>query len=167
ELPTDQSQDADDETPKPTTFFPKPKEEESASAKERLNFIHQSPIPLSWSLEKVLAERWTHLGGLRTALEIYERLELWPEVALCYAATEQEDKAKQLLMDQLLLPETTPGVPRLERIPRPAEAPRMYCILGDIESECAWYERAWQVANYRYARGARSIARTQISVSCL
>ncbi|RPA80153.1 TPR-like protein [Ascobolus immersus RN42] len=165
ELPTDEAGVPEEETPKPTTFLPKPKEEESASAKERLSYIHQLPLPLRWSLEKELAERWAHLGGLRSALEIYERLELWPETALCYAATEQEEKGKKLLLDQLLLPETAPGEPRQERLPRPAEAPRMYCILGDIESDVSHYETAWKISNFRYARAIRSIARAQISAN--
>lgn len=149
-----------------TTFLPKPEATESASVQERLAFIFQLPIPTRWDLERELADRWTSLGGLRTALEIYERLELWAEVALCWAATEREDKAKKVIERQLY--EDRPdGVEteRVERNPLPPNAPRLLCILGDIESNPKHYERAWEVSNHRYSRAKRSLGRHYLNVN--
>lgn len=84
-----------------TTFLPKPKTSESAPASERLLHIHQLASPTRWKLEAELADRWVSLGGLRTALEIYERLEMWAEVALCWAASDREDEARKIIRRQL------------------------------------------------------------------
>ena len=84
-----------------TTFLPKPKASESAPASERLLYIHQLASPTRWKLEAELADRWASLGGLRTALEIYERLEMWAEVALCWAASDREDEACKIIRRQL------------------------------------------------------------------
>ena len=139
-----------------TTFLPKPKQAESAPASERLKYIHQLTTPPRWKLESELADRWVSLGALRTALEIFERLQMWAEVALCWAANDQEDKAREIIRDQLF---TDTGIERIERNPLPADAPRLFCILADIEKDVAAYERAWQISNCRYARAQRSLAK--------
>lgn len=161
-----------DEQTQTTTFLPRPKLSESASASERLQYIHMLSSPTRWELESELATRWTSLGGLRSALEIYERLEMWPEAALCWAATDREDKAKHIVRKQLNTPtsgvdatvdadtESWEGTPR---DPVPADAPRLYCILGDIDNNIAMYEKAWEVSNGRYARAQRSLGRLYIS----
>lgn len=95
-----ESNTAKDETP-PSTFLPKPKASESAPASERLLYIHQLAPPTRWKLEAELADRWVSLGGLRTALEIYERLQMWAEVALCWAASDREDEACKIIRRQL------------------------------------------------------------------
>ena len=152
-----------------TTFLPRPKESESASASERLRYIHQLASPLTWALESELASRWVALGGLRTALEIFERLELWAEAALCWAATDREDKARQIVRLQLyrrIGSELTDGQDEAaeehkdnEASPLPADAPRLFCILGDLDKEPKHYERAWDVSNKRYARAQRSLGK--------
>lgn len=84
-----------------TTFLPKAKASESAPVSERLLYIHQLASPTRWKLEAELADRWVSLGGLRTALEIYERLQMWAEVALCWAASDREDEARKIIRNQL------------------------------------------------------------------
>jgi len=153
---------------KATSFLPKPKESESASAPERLRYVFQLASPARWDLESELAQRWVQLGGLRSALEIYERLEMWAEAALCWAATEKEDRARKLIRKQLF--HATDGRDDhevdddekwegKEREPSPADAPRLFCILGDIGQEPAMYEKSWEVSGQRYARAQRSLGR--------
>ncbi|KAI5855880.1 hypothetical protein BZA05DRAFT_389927 [Tricharina praecox] len=151
--------ESDDTTVAPT-FLPQPKEGESASIRERLLYIHQLPIPTRWELEAELASRWSSVGGLRTALEIFERLEMWPEVALCWAATEQEEKAKGVIRKQLFEDDS-----EQERAPPPPQAPRLWCILGDIENNAAHYEKAWTVSNNRFARAKRSLGRYYMNIN--
>lgn len=151
-----------------TTFLPKPKASEAAPASERLQYIYPLCSPSRWDLEAELAARWVSLGGLRSALEIYERLEMWAEAALCWAATEKEDKARKIVRKQLFHAtsgrgeqaddeeEKWEGAPR---DPPPVDAPRLYCILGDIDRDPAMYEKAWEVSNQRYARAQRSLGR--------
>jgi tetratricopeptide (TPR) repeat protein len=154
-----------------TTFLPKAKESESAPVTERLRYIFQLASPTRWELEAELAARWVQLGGLRSALGIYERLEMWAEAALCWAATEREDKAKRLVKIQLF--HATKGGPEVSELeidddeewegparnPPPLDAPRLYCILGDIDNSIDMYEKAWEVSKQRYARAQRSIGR--------
>ena len=146
-----------------TSFLPKP--ERSASAEERLEYIWALNFSTRWSLEAELASRWASVGGLRTALEIYERLRMWAEVALCYMGTAREEKARLVLRKQLYGP-TDNGVeddnekfegPELSSLPD--NAPRLFCILGDIDKNPSMYDRAWEVSNHRFARAQRSVAR--------
>ncbi|OKL61729.1 hypothetical protein UA08_03062 [Talaromyces atroroseus] len=151
----------------PATFLPRPQESESAPAEERLEYLWTLSFQTRWNLEAELAQKWVSLGALRTALDIYERLEMWAEVALCYAATEREEKAKTVTRRQLYQRTNVDAVdgddsesyegPELS--PLPADAPRLFCILADIDAEPALYERAWEVSGQRYARAQRSLAR--------
>lgn len=157
---------------KVTSFLPQAKEGESAPVSERLRYIFPLCSPSRWELEAELAARWVNVGGLRSALEIYERLEMWAEAALCWAATEKEEKARRLIRRQLfhatsgddeaadLDAETWEGPPR---DPAPAEAPRLYCILGDIGNDLSMYETAWEVSGKRYARAQRSLGQRYIA----
>ncbi|KAJ9358564.1 tetratricopeptide repeat domain protein [Paecilomyces variotii] len=148
-----------------TTFLPRPEKSESAPAADRLEYIWLLNFSTRWGLEAELANRWVNLGGLRTALDIYERLQMWAEVSLCYAATEREDKARTIVRRQLY-ERTNKDVededekfegPELSTLP--ADAPRLFCILGDIDKDPSMYERAWEVSKMRYARAQRSLAR--------
>lgn len=158
-----------------STFLGKGTESESAPVTERLRYVFQLASPTRWELEAELAARWVSLGGLRSALEIYERLEMWAEAALCWAATEREDKAQRMVRRQLF--HATNGGPDISetgvgedeewkgpaRQPPPADAPRLYCILGDIGPSIDMYEMAWEVSKHRYARAQRSIGRYFLS----
>lgn len=157
---------------KVTNFLPQAKDTESAPVMERLQYVFPLASPSRWELEAELAARWVHIGGLRSALEIYERLEMWAEAALCWAATEKEDKARRLVRKQLFHAtagddetadaetETWEGSPR---DPPPAEAPRFYCILGDLDQDLSMYEKAWEVSGKRYARAQRSLGQYYIA----
>ncbi|KAF2722983.1 hypothetical protein K431DRAFT_283489 [Polychaeton citri CBS 116435] len=154
---------------KATNFLPRPKDaSESAPASERLRYIFQLASPTRWDLEAELADRWVQLGGLRSALDIYERLEMWAEAALCWAATEREDKAKNIVRRQLFhasngKPDNETGDDEIwdgpARDPPPLDAPRLYCILGDLDQDVAMWEKAWEVSKERYARAQRSLGR--------
>ncbi|KIW14117.1 hypothetical protein PV08_06898 [Exophiala spinifera] len=148
-----------------TTFFPKPSSSEAASVAERLQYVYQLSPPLRWELEAELAARWTHLGGLKTALEIYRRLQMHAEVALCLAATNSEGEAINLLKDLLFEKAESDGFDEEDskammlRSPAPADAPRLLCILGDVTSHPDYYKLSWTVSGNRYARAQRSLAR--------
>lgn len=169
---TDGSNDAENTDATATSFLRKGESGDSAPASERLQYIFQLATPTRWELEAELAQRWVSLGGLRSALDIYERLEMWAEAALCYAATEKEETAKKLVRRQLFHAtnggdetnigddETWEGI---ERQPPPADAARFYCIIGDIDNDASMYEKAWEVSGQRYARAQRSLGRLYIS----
>lgn len=157
---------ADESSGNPSVFFTKVKEDEMATVAERMRFIHQLHPPFRWELESELAARWTQLGGLKTALEIYERLQMHAEVALCLAATDREAEAVSRLKT-LLFQDTSKdwqdGDEVSMREPLPAETPRLLCILGDIQQEPKYYNLSWTVSNNRYARAQRSLGKFYVS----
>lgn len=166
-----------------TTFLPRPKTSESAPVSERLKYIFQLATPTRWTLEAELASRWVSLGGLRTALEIYERLEMWAEAALCWAAVDREDKAREIVRrqlyrsklsanssespDSIMADDDDDDYLEEERDPLPTDAPRLFCILGDIEKSPVLYERAWTVSGNRYARAQRSLGKYYLTAKDL
>lgn len=162
---------AQQKSSEPTTFLPRPEKSDSAPAADRLEYIWCINFSTRWDLEAELAKRWVDLGGLRTALDIYERLQMWAEVALCYAATERESKAKSIVRRQLFEatgPDEDDENEQFdgpERSPLPADAPRLFCILGDIDKDEKMYERAWEISGQRYARAQRSLARYYLTIS--
>ncbi|RMZ82463.1 hypothetical protein DV737_g1984, partial [Chaetothyriales sp. CBS 132003] len=148
----------------PSTFLPKAEASESASVAERLQYIYQLSPPLRWELEAELAQRWTEMGGLKTALEIYKRLEMHAEVALCLAATKREAEAKKLLVDLLFDPSSpdslTADTTTVKlKTPAPPDTPRLLCILGDITSAPVYYQLAWTASGKKYGRAQRSLGR--------
>ncbi|TDZ37288.1 TPR repeat-containing protein [Colletotrichum spinosum] len=175
---------------KPTSFFPAAKETETAPAHVRLEYIHALSSPPRWHLESELAYSWAGVGSLVSALEIFKRLRLWAEVALCLAssaATDDEDgrgsggeqKAKAIVRWRLFHKKGDPVVEHAdpdaevdeadvtyldpatftgpERVPPPPNAPRLFCILGDLENEPSHWERAWEVSKHRFARAQKSL----------
>lgn len=176
------------QAPKATSFLPAPKASESAPAHVRLQYIHALSSPPRWHLESELAYAWAGVGSLASALEIFKRLRLWAEVALCLAssaASEDEDgrgsggeeKATGIIRWRLFQrtgqeatasdadDENIEDVMHLkaadfkgpERTPTPPNAPRLWCILGDLEEDPAHWERAWEISKHRYARAQKSL----------
>lgn len=177
---------------KPKSFFPVGESTESASADVRLQYIHALSSPPRWHLESELAYAWTGVGSLVSALEIFKRLKLWAEVALCLASSATldnedgsgrggggEEKARAIIRWRLFhrkdrdpaaddeeLDENT-DIATLkaedftgpERTPPQPNAPRLFCILGDMESDSAvaHYERAWEISKNRYSRAQKSL----------
>ncbi|ORY70493.1 uncharacterized protein BCR38DRAFT_320480, partial [Pseudomassariella vexata] len=174
--------------PKPTSFLPAPKATESASAQIRLQYVNALSSPPRWHLESELAYAWASVGSLISALEIFKRLRLWAEVALCLASSAAssdedgrggggEEKARAIVRWRLFHrtgASATDSDEDLdsfvdadalsykdfygpERSPPPPNAPRLYCILGDLENDPAHYQRAWEVSNRRFARAQHSL----------
>ncbi|GJC78820.1 TPR repeat-containing protein [Colletotrichum liriopes] len=178
------------DTEKPTSFFPAAKETDTAPAHVRLQYIHALSSPPKWHLESELAYSWAGVGSLVSALEIFKRLRLWAEVALCLASSAStddesgrgsggEEKAKALVRWRLFHRTGQPVVENAdpdaedlgrdvtylnpadftgpERSPPPPNAPRLFCILGDLENEPAHWERAWEISKHRFARAQKSL----------
>ncbi|KAK2059505.1 TPR repeat-containing protein [Colletotrichum caudatum] len=179
------------DTEKPTSFFPAAKEADTAPAHVRLQYIHALSSPPRWHLESELAYSWAGVGSLVSALEIFKRLRLWAEVALCLATSASaddesgrgsggEEKAKALVRWRLFHRTGQPVAENAdpdaeavaqgdvtylnpadfagpERSPPPPNAPRLFCILGDLENEPAHWERAWDMSKHRFARAQKSL----------
>lgn len=108
----------------------------------RLRFIYLIPLMPKWSLDSKLAEKLLELGALKSALEIYERLEKWTDAALCYASTGDSNKGIQLINKALEID--------------PNDA-RSWSVLGDIKQNPELWQKAWEIG--RYASAKRSLAK--------
>lgn len=155
-----------------TQFFPKAKESETAPIQERLKYIYQLNTPTRWEIETELAYAWSKTGSLVSALEIFKRLRLWAEVALCYHSIDQSGRALQIIRRQLYHSKKGPGMDKYAidaeevltekwdgeiRSPPPPHAPRLWCILGDLEQNPECWERAWEISGKHYARAQRTL----------
>lgn len=127
-----------------TRMIPQVAEEEDkvilASA-SRLRFIHQLPLMPQWQMDSKLAEKFMSLGVFRSAVEIYERLGMVCEAALCYAAVGDDKEAENILIE------------RINTHPRDARA---ISILGDVRQDPELWQKAWDVGKYYKAQGSLS-----------
>ena len=136
---------------------------------ERLLYIHDIPLPNKWEMERELGIRYLSLGVVRSALEIFERLEMWEQVVNCYQSLEQPEKGVSVVRDLLegrkaevdtVLTRGKSDISesRREQIDTAREA-KLWCLLGDLEPQSceAHYRRAWEVSRNTSGRAARSM----------
>lgn len=114
---------------------------EDSGVEERMAYFYDLLLPSKWEMERELGKRFVSLGVLRSALEIFERLEMWEEVVACYQMLEQPSKAKEVLSRLM------------EQDP---ESPKLWCILGDLEQNPDHWLKAWEISGKRYARAMRT-----------
>ncbi|KAI9302722.1 hypothetical protein BJ944DRAFT_269499 [Cunninghamella echinulata] len=116
--------------------------EDVADAKERMGYIYDLLLPSKWSMERELGHRFMGLGVIKSALDIFERLEMWEDVVACYQMLDQKSKARAIV--ERLLKEQP-------------ESPKLWCILGDIDEDPQYWEKAWEISHHRFARAMRSL----------
>lgn len=116
-------------------------ESETSSVASRLRFIHQLPLMANWTMDAKLAEKYMSLGVLKSAIDIYLRLNMAVEAALCYAAVDDEAEAERLLID------------RIQSHPNDVRA---ISILGDIKEDPLLWNKAWEIGKYAKAKASLS-----------
>lgn len=140
-------------------------------APERLAYFFQLDLPAKWEMQAELAKRYATLGVLRSALEIYERIELWEEVVQCLGALGRQeegiDVVKDLLegrkteADQVVVNKKTSGLEPTQprRLINAARKGKLWCLLGDLEPDHAesHYMTGWEVSGHHSSRAARSL----------
>jgi tetratricopeptide (TPR) repeat protein len=137
-----------------------------ASLPQRLRYLHSLPLPSKWELERELARRFGALGVVKSALEIFERLEMWEEAVGCWKAIEQRDTALNVVRDLLAgrreeadaVFARARGKTATAALDAAREA-RLWCLLGELEPERSreHFERAWEVSRGTSARAMRSL----------
>ncbi|KAF9004309.1 tetratricopeptide repeat domain 27 [Cyathus striatus] len=135
---------------------------------ERLLYFHSIPLPSKWELEKELALRFMSLGVVKSALEIFERLEMWEEVVKCYGSLERPEKGIAIVHDLLegkkaeaeaVMARGKDVSTRWRDIQDSTRQAKLWCLLGDLEPEKAEedYKRAWEVSKETSGRAMRSL----------
>ena len=118
----------------------------AAPAEQRLAYAPLVAFPARWELQRLIADKYRRLGAVRSALAVYEELELWEEVVECLALLERPLRAERLLRDLLA------------RSP----SPRLFCLLGAITDTDEPYVSAWEVSGRRYAKAAFALGRRAV-----
>ena len=141
----------------------------SAPLSERLRYIHDMPLPSKWLLERELAMRFLSIGVVKSALEIFERLEMWEEVVKCWQAMERPQRGIAIVRDLLegrkeeaervIAKGKVVSKPTTARNTDRAREAKLWCLLGDLEPEHAraHYERACEVSGGTSGRAMRSL----------
>ncbi|KAI1795004.1 TPR-like protein [Ganoderma leucocontextum] len=136
---------------------------------ERLLYAHSLVLPSKWELEKELAHRFLTLGVVKSALAIFERLELWEDVVKCYASIERADQARAVVRDLLagrkteadaVLAHAKAATDAARRTTLDAaRAAKLWCLLGDLEPAHAveHYTHAWELSGHASGRAMRSL----------
>ncbi|OBZ70468.1 TPR repeat-containing protein C19B12.01 [Grifola frondosa] len=119
---------------------------------ERLLYIHSIPLPSRWEMEKELAMRFFSLGVVKSALEIFERLEMWEEVVKCWQSMERRDKGVAIVRDLLegRKAEESPRCHSGGQVVVSARRPRAHNALEH-------YNRAWSISKETSGRAMRSL----------
>ncbi|TCD64236.1 hypothetical protein EIP91_004338 [Steccherinum ochraceum] len=139
-----------------------------STVSERLRYIHDIPLPSKWEMQKELAKRFLSIGVVKSALEIFERLEMWEEVVECWKGLEMRGKAVAIVRDLLegkkaeadtvISRSKAAAIGQRQTTDTIREA-KLWCLLGDLEPDHALqhYERAWELSKETSGRAMRSL----------
>ena len=139
-----------------------------STTSERLLYFHSIPMPTRWEMEKELAQRFLSLGVVKSALEIFERLEMWEDVVKCYGALEKPEKGIVIVRDLLegrkaeaeaVISRGKSNTGHRQVVKDATREAKLWCLLGDLEPENSvdHYERAWTISKETSGRAMRSL----------
>lgn len=140
-----------------------PYHETGANVQERLRYFHDLALPPTWELERELATRYLGIGVVKSAQEIFERLEMWEEVVKCYASTDKNvqaiDLVKELLQGerQESAQTMTLRAGKMTGYMSKSRQAKLWCTLGDLERDTKHYYKAWEVSGESSARAMRAL----------
>ncbi|TIA90537.1 hypothetical protein E3P99_01493 [Wallemia hederae] len=136
---------------------------------DRLRWFFAMPMPAKWELERELAQRFVAMGVVRSALEIYQKLEMWEDTIICYVSTDRQgdalDTVKGLLEGRIVESQTvtTRGKATVDSSTRTRmdvmRVAKLWCLYGDLDVEnCEQhYKKALEVSGGSSSRAHRSL----------
>ncbi|KAK9083931.1 hypothetical protein Scep_030402 [Stephania cephalantha] len=128
--------------------------ETSPGVAERIRYlygVYVTPIPV---LKKDYGELLVGCGMVGEALKIFEDLELWDSLIFCYGYL-----GNNFILNSLLEKKAAAAELIKARLCEMPNDPRLWCSLGDVTNNEAYYEKALEVSNNKSARAKRSLAR--------
>ncbi|CDF40144.1 unnamed protein product [Chondrus crispus] len=150
-----------------------------AAVAERNMLLFASAVPTRWELKKELAISFGRIGLVKSAMEIFEKLEYWDELVDCHRLIGNLGHAEALVREQLDLLDRAvveDGMPGEAEIAsgvlnfgakgavhaRAARRPRLLCVLGDVTRNKEHFETAWTESGGKYARAKRALGRMSV-----
>lgn len=132
------------------------------NGQDRLNWSFAVWFPTEWDCDREQGLMFASLGAFKTALEIFERREMFEEAVQCLVNLGRVEDAESVVLGQL------------ERFPEDA---KLICVLGDVQrrywerklasgdetTEAAFktaedtYLRAWDISGSRLAKAQRNL----------
>lgn len=97
------------------------------SVKERFSYAFASSLQPKWHIQLQLCELLISLGMIKTALDIYLKIQAWEQVITCYTILEMRHKAAEVIHREL---QKKPTI-------------LLYCLLGDAIDDPTCYKTAW------------------------
>jgi len=139
-----------------------------STPQERLAYFWSIGLPSSWEMEREVAKRYASLGVVKSAMEVFERLEMWEEVVHCWQSLERPDKGLEIVRDLLegrkeeadaIVLKGKEARRNIKPVLDRAREAKLWCLLGELESERAveHYEKAWDVSEHTSGRAMRSL----------
>lgn len=105
----------------------------------RLSYAFSSFMTPRWEIEAQLGDLMVSLGLIKSALDLYLRIQKWEDVILCYTMLELRHKAAEIIKQEI---DKKPSV-------------KLYCLLGDATDDVSCYETAWNFSGQKSGRAQR------------
>jgi tetratricopeptide (TPR) repeat protein len=118
--------------------------EEEPKVDERMKYIYALHFPSVYEMTKELGEKYFSLGAVSSALEIFERLEMYEEYVNCLILSDKIKKAEDFVRSRIELDKTDYA---------------MQYQLGVLLDDPSYFETAWELSNKRYSKAKRSLGR--------
>ncbi|POW14533.1 hypothetical protein PSHT_07380 [Puccinia striiformis] len=124
---------------------------DKSTAFERVRWTWSLALPSKWELEKELAQKFLGLGITRSALEIFERLEMWELVVQCHLNLDSHKIGIDLVNDLINGNKIESSLKMSTRYRSsnyqqdPKRLGKLWCLLAELESEPSHFETAWKI----------------------
>ncbi|KYN13780.1 Tetratricopeptide repeat protein 27 [Trachymyrmex cornetzi] len=102
----------------------------------RMDLFFASGMRPIWMLEEKWANLMFSFGDVKTALEVFIKLELWEDVIVCYNVLNLKHKAVEIIEQEISKKPTV----------------KLWCLLGDATGNVSHYEVAWKLSDEKSSK---------------